>query len=51
MEVSSSYLQKYGILYFLPEESSGIRVYFFPRGERINIVVLEFRKRVHSNIN
>ena len=29
VEVSSSYMQKWGILYFLPEERSQIRVYYF----------------------
>ena len=60
VEVSSSYLQKCGILYFLPEDKSRVRVYLFvflfvffsfPRGHRIDQVVLEFRKRAHSNGN
>ena len=43
VEVSSSYLQKCGILHFLPEDRSRMRVYlfvflfcFFPRGDRID---------------
>jgi hypothetical protein len=52
VEVSSSYLQKCGILHFLPEERSRVRVYFFfPRGNRIDPVVLEYRKRAHWNGN
>ena len=55
VEVSSSYLQKCGILYFLSEERSRMRVYFiylffyFPRGDRINPVILEYRKWAHLN--
>ena len=61
VKFSSSYLQKCGILYFLPEDKSRVRVYLFvfvfvffflfPRGHRIDQVVLECRKRAHSNGN
>ena len=40
---------------FLPEDKSRVRVYlfvvFFPRGHHIDQVVLECRKRAHSNGN
>ena len=54
---ASSYLQKCGISYFLPKDKSRMRVYlfvflfFFPRGHRINQVVLECCKRALSNGN
>ena len=54
IEVSSSYLQKCGILYFLPEGRSRMRVYlfvFFPRGDHIDPVVRESCERAHSNGN
>ena len=55
--VSSSYLEKYGILSFLPEDRSRMLVYlffvvvFFSIGDRIEIMVLEDRERVQSNGN
>ena len=58
VQVPKSYLQKCGILHFLPEDKSRMRVYlfvyffrFFSRGDRIDPVVLEFCKRAHSNGN
>ena len=44
LEVSSSYLEKFGIMDFLPKERSRMRVcFFFPRGNFIDSVVLEYR--------
>ena len=54
VEVPSSHLQKYGILYLLPEERSHKRNYllfFFPRGDGIDPVVVEYHKRAHLNEN
>ena len=51
LEVSSSYLQKCGILYFLPEDGSWICVYFFSRGDSVDSVVLECCKRAYFNRN
>ena len=50
-KISSSYLQKCGILYFLPEDRSRVRFFFFFQGYRIDQVVLECCKRAHSNGN
>ena len=49
VEISNSYLQKCGILYFLPEERSWMRVYFviiivIRRGGLINPVVLKYQE-------
>ena len=57
VEVSSFYLQKCGILYFLPEGRSRMRLFvclffcFFPQADRIDPVVLECCERAHSNGN
>jgi len=41
-EFSSSYIQKYGILLFLPEDGSRMRFYFiFSKGDSFEIMVLE----------
>ena len=60
VEVSSFYLTKCGILYFLPEGRSRIRVYLFvclfvfvvfSRADLIDSMVLESGERAHSNGN
>ena len=59
VEVSSSYLEKCGISHFLPEDKSGMRIYLFafwlfffiPRGDHVDPVALECRKRADSNGN
>ena len=58
VKVSSSYLQKCGTSYFLPEGRSRVRVclfffflLFFPRGHSMDRLVLECRKRALSNGN
>ena len=45
-EASSSYLRKYGILPFLPEERSHTFL-FFSKGDRIRPIVLEDRDKAH----
>jgi len=42
IEVSSSYIQKRGILHFLPQTRL-----FFPWGDRIKQFILEGRERAH----
>ena len=53
IEVSIFYMQKCGILYFLPEERSRMRVYllFFPLDDLIDPVILEYREAAHLNGN
>ena len=57
MQVSSSYQQKYGILYFLPLDRLRVRVYlffllsfFFSGVDRIDPAVLECCKRALTKI-
>jgi len=40
VEFISSYLQKYGILCFLPEDRLQLRVYFFSRGDSIEAFIV-----------
>ena len=56
LEISSSSMQRRGVLNFLPEARSLMRVYCFffffcllafPRGDRIEPVILDDRERAH----
>ena len=55
VEVLSSYLQKCGILYFFTRRQITDEclfvclLFFFPRGDRIDPLVLKFCERAHSN--
>ena len=54
--VSSSYLQKCGILHFLPQERSVFLFlfclfFFFIKGDHIHPVGLGYREMAHSNGN
>ena len=54
IEVSSSYLQKCGIFYFSQKTDQGcvfFFCFFFFKGDRIEPVVLECRKRDYSDGN